>query len=171
MFSVITQEVANTRVRPHLRFLPEDGGTRLTEAWQGSRWLQELHPDLTTPMVRVHQQDFFIHEPAQLVDGRVCIPTRWFTRGSDTLAHAWTMLPTSDGSGGWIVAEDLPLVINVRQLLVAYPNLQETYRYHGIPDPRNIIGTRQVLNYGRCQHSPQFKGSERMGPEASHRGG
>ncbi|RDX40490.1 hypothetical protein OH76DRAFT_1459488 [Lentinus brumalis] len=145
--ALIAQEVANSRVRPHLRFLPEDAGTRLAETWQGSRWLRELQPDLTTPMVRVHGQDFYIHEPAQLADGRVCIPTRWFTRGSDTLAQAWTMLPTTDGSG-WIIAEDLPLEISVRQLLVAFPNLQGTHCHYNLPDPRNIIGVRKMASGG-----------------------
>ncbi len=138
-YDVPSQEFANPRVHPNLRFLPEDAGSHLSEAWQGDRWLRELDPDLATPMVRVKEQDFYVLEPTQLVDGRVCMPFRWFTRGSDTFAFAWMMVPSDDRTG-WVIAKDCPVEIDVHELLTPYPKLCATYLYHGIPNPRNVIG-------------------------------
>ncbi|KAF7344648.1 hypothetical protein MVEN_01625000 [Mycena venus] len=67
--AIIAQEMANPSVRKNLHFLPEDTTPSLSEAWQASRWLDELDSDLTTPMIRKHGQDFFIHEPTMLRDG------------------------------------------------------------------------------------------------------
>ncbi|EED83930.1 predicted protein [Postia placenta Mad-698-R] len=67
---IISQEMANPRVRPHLHFYPEDRGERpLSEARQASRWLNEIPHDLLTPMARVRHHDYYIYEPAMLVDG------------------------------------------------------------------------------------------------------
>ncbi|KAG1813074.1 hypothetical protein DFJ58DRAFT_720359 [Suillus subalutaceus] len=49
---IIQQEMMNPRVRPLLHFYPEDTG--------------ELDPELLTPVVRLHNQDFFVFEPALL---------------------------------------------------------------------------------------------------------
>ncbi|RDX50747.1 hypothetical protein OH76DRAFT_1463653 [Lentinus brumalis] len=120
MAALIAQELANPQVRKHLHFLPEDAGKRLSEAWQGSRWLRELDPDLATPMVRIHEQDFYVLEPAQLRDGRVCMPVRFFTRGKDTFAYVWTMVPTHNGNG-WVIAQDAPLEVKVYEFLTSLP--------------------------------------------------
>ncbi|RDX40509.1 hypothetical protein OH76DRAFT_1506754, partial [Lentinus brumalis] len=139
MAALIAQELANPQVRKHLHFLPEDAGKRLSEAWQGSRWLRELDPDLATPMVRIHEQDFYVLEPAQLRDGRVCMPVRFFTRGKDTFAYVWTMVPTHNGNG-WVIAQDAPLEVKVYEFLTSLPVLRETYHRHNLPDPCNIVG-------------------------------
>ncbi|KZT23739.1 hypothetical protein NEOLEDRAFT_1046272, partial [Neolentinus lepideus HHB14362 ss-1] len=69
--AIVAQEISNPQVRPHLRFLPEDSGNRLSEAWQAQRWLHELDSSLTTPMIRTGGQDFYIYEPVLLHDGQV----------------------------------------------------------------------------------------------------
>ncbi|CDO75864.1 hypothetical protein BN946_scf184833.g15 [Trametes cinnabarina] len=122
MAALIAQELANPQVRKHLRFLPEDAGRRLSEAWQGSRWLRELDPDLATPMVRIHDQDFYVLEPAQLRDGRICMPVRFFTRGKDTMAYGWAMVPTADKSG-WVIAQDSPIEGRTCDFLTSFPVL------------------------------------------------
>ncbi|KAF9808715.1 hypothetical protein IEO21_07777 [Rhodonia placenta] len=67
---IIAQEMANPRVRPHLHFYPEDRGERpLAEARQAARWLHEMPNELLTPMARVRNQDYYIYEPAMLVNG------------------------------------------------------------------------------------------------------
>ncbi|EED83857.1 predicted protein [Postia placenta Mad-698-R] len=67
---IIAQEMANPRVRPHLHFYPEDHGERpLAEARQAARWLHEMPNELLTPMARVRNQDYYIYEPAMLVNG------------------------------------------------------------------------------------------------------
>ncbi|KAJ6612092.1 hypothetical protein B0H10DRAFT_1658301, partial [Mycena sp. CBHHK59/15] len=67
----IAQEMANHTTRKNLHFFPEGTKPSLSQAWQASCWLDELDPDLTTPMIRMHKQDFYINEPTLLSDGIV----------------------------------------------------------------------------------------------------
>ena len=46
--------MCNPRVRPFTHFYPEDTGPNLSEARQGTRWLNELRPEETT---------FTLHSP------------------------------------------------------------------------------------------------------------
>lgn len=135
--------MANPQVRPHLRFLPEDSGNKLAEAWQGARWLNELDPNLAGPMVRVQNDDFYVYEPALLRDGRICMPYRWFTRGAETYAKVWGMTciggPDMSGSG-WVVLKYATAEVNVRDLLSPLPTLKHTAHFYGLPDPTRIIG-------------------------------
>ena len=135
--------MANPRVRPHLHFYPEDAGSRLAEAWQGHQWLHELDSQLTTPMVRAHRQDFYIHEPALLQDGRACIPHRWFVRGDTIWARVWTMTATGTVSGGrgWVVLEHLAIDIPISSFAMAFPHFQRSFVRMNLPDPRMITGT------------------------------
>ncbi|KZT18999.1 hypothetical protein NEOLEDRAFT_1048020, partial [Neolentinus lepideus HHB14362 ss-1] len=137
--AIVAQEISNPQVRPHLRFLPEDSGNRLSEAWQAQRWLHELDSSLTTPMIRTGGQDFYIYEPVLLHDGQVCMPHRWFTRGEEVLARTWAMSPSRDG-GGWIVHEDHDGEVRESQLHLSLPHLIKAYAYRGLPDPRCIVG-------------------------------
>ena len=72
--------MCNPKVRPFILFYPEDTGLNLAEARQDSRWLHELRPEETTPMVRIRGNDYYIYEPTMLNDLSFCIPMRWFTR-------------------------------------------------------------------------------------------
>ncbi|KAI0718618.1 hypothetical protein C8T65DRAFT_737260 [Cerioporus squamosus] len=141
MAALIAQEVANPQVRKHLHFLPEDAGRRLSEVWQGSRWLRELDPDLATPMLCIHDQDFYVLEPAQLHDSCICMPVRFFTRGKDTMAWGWMMVPTADKSG-WVIAQHMSTEIRCHDVLTSFPVLWETYHHHDLPDPCIIIGVQ-----------------------------
>ncbi|KAI0375816.1 hypothetical protein BV20DRAFT_18264 [Pilatotrama ljubarskyi] len=141
---LIAQEMANPRVRPHLRFLPEDANGTLSEAWQGDRWLKELDPDLATPMVRKESQDFYIYEPAQLDSHDVCMPTRWFTRGSQTYAKVWRMERTPDGQA-WVVLDNAEFDVPLQRFLVALPGLiGKAAHDSSFPDPRHIIGIQDA---------------------------
>ncbi|KAJ3753206.1 hypothetical protein EV360DRAFT_10907, partial [Lentinula raphanica] len=88
---IIAQEMANPFVRPKLHFYPEDSGTHLSEGRQAQRWLNEAPNNLLTPMARINARDFYIHEPAMLLDGSCCIPVRWFSRGTHLYARCWRM--------------------------------------------------------------------------------
>ncbi|KAI5981921.1 hypothetical protein EDD15DRAFT_2182381, partial [Pisolithus albus] len=69
--SLIAQEMANPRIRIHIRHYPEDAGGRLDQPWQASRWLHEIDPSIATPMIRKGQQDFYVFELTKLTDGTV----------------------------------------------------------------------------------------------------
>src|SRR6266446_4172743 len=100
--------MANPEVRPNLHFYPEDSGAKLSEARQAERWLKEMPPDELTPMIRIGEDDYYIYEPAMLIDGSCCIPTRWIVREGDFYCKAWTLRSISSfDSDGWQVREDI----------------------------------------------------------------
>lgn len=132
--------MSNPRVRAHLHFLPEDAGQKLSETWQAARWLTELDPDLATPMLRQGHNDFYTLEPTLLNGGQVCMPFRWFTRGSAVFARAWAMVQVPN-SCGWLVLKYHEFDVCAEDLLLPYPNLKATFSSHQIYDPSHIVGT------------------------------
>lgn len=60
--------MANPKVRPHLRFYPEDTGNSVSEYYQAQHWRELDDPIKLTPMARINNQDFFLYEPCILVD-------------------------------------------------------------------------------------------------------
>ncbi|KAJ7435966.1 hypothetical protein B0H11DRAFT_2256623 [Mycena galericulata] len=135
---IIAQEMSNPKVRPHLSFYPEDNGKGLDEARQGTRWLNELPDEETTPMARIGTQDYFIHEPVMLSDGRVCMPFRWFMRGKILFAKCWDLeVVNSDSGQHWRVIQR-EKEISQDKLLKAFPDLRADFQRHNIPDPSKI---------------------------------
>lgn len=136
--------MANPTTRQNLHFFPEDTGPSLSQAWQASRWLHELDSDLTTPMIRIRNQDFYINEPTLLSNGMVCLPTRWFKRGDKTFARAWKMYeltstdPKSDS--GWVIEGDKEFEVCETDLLASFPILVSSFVSRKILDPRIILG-------------------------------
>ncbi|KAJ7780683.1 hypothetical protein DFH07DRAFT_910197 [Mycena maculata] len=140
--AIIAQEMANPTTRKNLHFFPEDTKPSLSQAWQASRWLDELEPDLTTPMTRVGTQDFYIHEPTLLSNGTACMPIRWFKRGGKTLARAWKMHEVSgtDPASGWVIEGDKEIEVQESELLISFPTFVSTYSSRKKADPRIIQG-------------------------------
>ncbi|EJD48321.1 hypothetical protein AURDEDRAFT_61105 [Auricularia subglabra TFB-10046 SS5] len=109
---MLAQEVANPRVRPHLRDLPEDaqGGPR-SESWQFQQWMERMPAEFATPMVRLggseNFQDFYVFEPALL---------------HLRAAYETIEVPATD-------------------FTTAFPSLKLSYQMHGIPDPCEILGS------------------------------
>lgn len=142
--------MANPTISPHLHYYPEDAGDKLSETWQGKRWLREIDPTLASQMIRIAHQDYYVHEPAKLVDGTVVMPVRWFTRavgsGSQTRqvywAEAWRLQPVASDEGyvGYVVHEYDTVEIPAHSLLLSMPQMVETFASESLPDPRTIIG-------------------------------
>ncbi|KDQ20801.1 hypothetical protein BOTBODRAFT_87505, partial [Botryobasidium botryosum FD-172 SS1] len=139
MAAIIAQEMANPNVRKHLCFYPEDAGDKLSETWQAERWKDELDSDLTTPMIRVQNQDFFLNECTLLKDTTVCMPFRWFTRGDQMFARAWKVV-SDDAYLGWIVDTTQECEIPSSHLLLSYPQFLESHHAYNLADPREILG-------------------------------
>lgn len=136
--------MANPRVRPHLRFYPEDSGKRVDEYWQARHWHDEVDPDRLTPMVRMHGQTFYIYEPALLQDGTVCMPTRWFVRDGKFVAKAWSMHPTvSDSSSGWVIDEFDDMEVQQDTFVVGYELWNCTSSTQDLPAATQLIGESQ----------------------------
>ncbi|KAF7318315.1 hypothetical protein HMN09_00340300 [Mycena chlorophos] len=143
--AIIAQEMANPSVRKHLRFLPEENGSKLAEAWQAKRWLYELDSDLTTPMHRIGSQDFYVHEPAILQSGNTCIPTRWFERNGQVYARVWRMQQVTDRNG-WVVDTSQTHDVPATQFLVAFPAFIAIHDQRNLADPRLINGVSSAPN-------------------------
>ncbi|KAI0754107.1 hypothetical protein C8Q80DRAFT_346349 [Daedaleopsis nitida] len=155
MGAIMAQEMANPRVRPHMHFYPEASASPLKESWQFRRWLHELSPDLATPMIRFGKQDYFVHEPATLIDGRVVAPFRWFTRRSAKHEHGrdlqrfygegWLMHPVITGEScespdAYVVHTYERVTFSASSLFAGFEHMCHTYEEEHKPDPRNIVG-------------------------------
>ncbi|KAJ3912042.1 hypothetical protein F5877DRAFT_85250 [Lentinula edodes] len=145
---LIRQEMGNPKIRPHIRHYPEDSGQHVEHAWQADAW-RTLDPDLSSPMVRVGRQDFFIHELAKLDDGTYVIPFHWLTRSQGLpggpeqqfFGLAWSVEICSTFSvRSFVVHQHQTIQFPISRLLSSFPYLVESYDLDGIPDPRNILG-------------------------------
>ncbi|KAJ3824671.1 hypothetical protein F5880DRAFT_353082 [Lentinula raphanica] len=148
---IIAQEMANPHVRPKLHFYPEDSGAHLSEARQAQRWLNEAPDTLLTPMARINARDFYIHEPAMLLDGSCCIPIRWFSRGDQLHARCWRMEPLisdDDTTTGWrVVKSDFD--VRASHFLKNFVELKaDAGPLYGLPDPTKLLA---VVDSSQCE--------------------
>ncbi|KAL0570902.1 hypothetical protein V5O48_011057 [Marasmius crinis-equi] len=136
---IIAQEMSNPLVRPNLSFYPESTGNKLSEARQGARWLNELPDDELTPMIRTYRgseaKDYYIFEPAQLLDGRICMPHRWFKREGRMRAKCWEM---RDNGDSWTVLTNEHLEIDQSELIRSFPDLKHGLDWYGFSDVTKI---------------------------------
>ncbi|KAI0071651.1 hypothetical protein K474DRAFT_1606601 [Panus rudis PR-1116 ss-1] len=148
--ALIAQEMANPLVRPHLRFLPEDTGPYLSEAWQASRWLHELIPQLGTQMIRYQNQDFYVLEPTLIQNSRgepeAYIPLRWFQRRGRIYASAYKLIPHYEANG-WLVDTRSMHEITERSLTLPFPLFRNHFRQYALLDPAHILGMHAVSLY------------------------
>ncbi|KAJ7596205.1 hypothetical protein C8J56DRAFT_1022550 [Mycena floridula] len=139
---IIAQEMANPQIRPNLSFYPEDSGRRISEARQAQAWLHEVPDELVTPMARIGNDDYYIHEPAMLNDESCVIPYRWFTRNGALFAKCWKMSPRqSEHYQGWSVSQDPNYEVSHQHFLKPFPELRSDVaagRYP-VPCPTLII--------------------------------
>ncbi|KAJ3809763.1 hypothetical protein EV368DRAFT_89490 [Lentinula lateritia] len=124
---IVSQEMCNPRVRPHLEFYPEDcGGRNVSEARQSSRMLNEIPDNELGPMVRLGHYDFYVFEPAKLRSGLVCMPHRWFKRNNRFHARCWKMqeIEHEHGRKSWrVIKGDGKFEVDEEQFLLPFPIL------------------------------------------------
>ncbi|KZS93974.1 hypothetical protein SISNIDRAFT_387475, partial [Sistotremastrum niveocremeum HHB9708] len=139
----IKQEFANPCVRPHMRFYPEEGSPTVEEPWHGEKWRKRLPPEFATPMIRVRNKDFYVHEPLMLHSGEVVMAIRWFTKHSDSRmwGHGWRMSRHQFGDeDGWIVHEKEEVDFCEDELQLNVLNFQDLHLAMQLPAPFNIYG-------------------------------
>ncbi|KAJ7147066.1 hypothetical protein C8R43DRAFT_1088621 [Mycena crocata] len=76
---LIAKDFANPEVAPYIQKYPEDvAGGPISEIWQVKlgRW-HDIPADALPPSILVGHQRFYIHEVAELADGRWVIPVIW----------------------------------------------------------------------------------------------
>ena len=120
---------------------------KLSEARQAERWLKEMPPDELTPMIRIGEDDYYIYEPAMLVSGSFCIPTRWIMREGCFYCKAWSLnIMSSPDSEGWQVREDREVEVSQNDLIKNFPTLAHDHQLYGVPHPSRIIGMNSKLS-------------------------
>jgi len=140
-YSVVFKEMMNPRVRPLLQFYPEDAGAKLNEARQAKHWLEELDPELLTPVFRLRNQDFFVFEPTLLSSGQVCMPFRWFMRCGKMHAKVWSLRAvTREMDCGWVIQDFHSFDISEEDLLVSFKNWDSSEATFGLPRACCIYG-------------------------------
>ncbi|KAJ6511523.1 hypothetical protein C8R47DRAFT_964088 [Mycena vitilis] len=76
---LIAKDFANPEVSPHIQKYPEDvAGGPISEIWQvkDGKW-HDIDLDTLTPSILVGHTRYYIHEVAELSDGRWVIPALW----------------------------------------------------------------------------------------------
>ncbi|KAJ6563490.1 hypothetical protein B0H10DRAFT_1929455 [Mycena sp. CBHHK59/15] len=97
---LISSDFANPQVAPYIQKYPEDvAGGPVSEIWQveNGRW-HEIPLDELTPSILIGVKRFYIHEIAELADGRWVIPALWISYKGKT--HADCHLVTR---GNWFL--------------------------------------------------------------------
>ncbi|KAK6992364.1 hypothetical protein R3P38DRAFT_3226215 [Favolaschia claudopus] len=130
--------MSNPKVRPHLRFYPEDSGKVLEEARQCKRWLEELPAEKTTPMARFGNQDYCIHEPAMLRDGTLHLVCK-------------VLVVNSDDGQFWRVVEQ-ETEVSEHEFMENLPDLRTDFHLYGWPDPSKIHGATKYLIHASETH-------------------
>ncbi|KAG5634225.1 hypothetical protein H0H81_002803 [Sphagnurus paluster] len=100
---ILAHEWANPLVRPHIKILSEDAGEHLSEPSQAEKWKTEVSSDLSGPIVRHEDKDYFVNEPAlaSLDNSQefvAVLPTRWFVHDGKVWAKARRLHQDPDNS-------------------------------------------------------------------------
>ncbi|KAJ7736973.1 hypothetical protein DFH07DRAFT_966662 [Mycena maculata] len=85
---LVAKDFANPEVAPHIQKYPEDvAGGPISEYWQvkDGKW-HNIPLDALTPSILVNLHRYYIHEVAQLADGRWVIPALWIVSKGKTYA-------------------------------------------------------------------------------------
>ncbi|KAI9429051.1 hypothetical protein H4582DRAFT_2114726 [Lactarius indigo] len=131
---IISQEMANPLVRPHLHFYPEDAGKMVSEYWHGRHWHDNADPAVVTPMAVIDGLHFFVHEPCFLANGRAIMPS------------------------GWVVEEYTTIVVPQDEFLILFNTWDSSQFASGLPSARSIVGSilrpdGEVVPWSRTQPS------------------
>ncbi|KAH9810402.1 hypothetical protein DFH28DRAFT_932887 [Melampsora americana] len=104
---IISQELSNPEVSPHMEFIPEkDVGVTVDRYSQSKKWREDLPQSIRAPMVVVDGQHFYIYEPAQLEDSRVVVPVFFYKDELNLRAKCLEVVPGCQGSHDFMIAEE-----------------------------------------------------------------
>ncbi|KAH9812611.1 hypothetical protein DFH28DRAFT_1177059 [Melampsora americana] len=104
---VISQELGNPQVAPHIEFLPEnDDGVTVDRYSQSKKWRECLSRNVRPQMVDIEGEHFYIYEPAQLEDSRVVVPVFFYKDDSTVRAKCLEVVPGPRGSHDFLISEE-----------------------------------------------------------------
>ncbi|EFP83637.2 uncharacterized protein PGTG_09350 [Puccinia graminis f. sp. tritici CRL 75-36-700-3] len=94
---IISDDLRNPLVAPHLDFLPEDAhGKGIFKTSQSAKWLKHLAPDIRVQMVAYNKKHYYTYEPVQLKNDNIIIPIFFYTLQSNTFAKCYKPQITSN---------------------------------------------------------------------------
>ncbi|EFP90060.2 uncharacterized protein PGTG_15908 [Puccinia graminis f. sp. tritici CRL 75-36-700-3] len=94
---IISDDLRNPLVAPHLDFLPEDAhGKGIFKTSQSAKWLKHLAPDIRVQMVAYNKKHYYTYEPVQLKNDDIIIPIFFYTLQSNTFAKCYKPQITSN---------------------------------------------------------------------------
>ncbi|OAV88231.1 hypothetical protein PTTG_29101 [Puccinia triticina 1-1 BBBD Race 1] len=79
---ILSQDLANPQVSPHIDYYPEMTHHSLFKFSQSKKWLEELAPQHRAPMCQVNQEHFYLFEPVELTSGLIIIPIFFYSQDS-----------------------------------------------------------------------------------------
>ncbi|KAA1125883.1 hypothetical protein PGTUg99_014867 [Puccinia graminis f. sp. tritici] len=84
---ILSGEVSNPYVNPHVDFVPEaPGDSAIYKFSQSKKWLKELAPELRVQMIASRSKHYYIYEPALERTGRMVVPVFFYKSGSGMYA-------------------------------------------------------------------------------------
>ncbi|KAH9824991.1 hypothetical protein DFH28DRAFT_878023 [Melampsora americana] len=128
---IISQELSNPEVGPHLEFFPEkDRGVTVDRYSQCKKWREDLPPPLRVPMVVSHGEHFYVYEPTQLEDSRVVVPVFFYKDELSIHAKCLEVVAGGPGSDSFFIAaepkfeSDQFLDVNVQNFATSFPQIE-----------------------------------------------
>ncbi|OAV87337.1 hypothetical protein PTTG_29470 [Puccinia triticina 1-1 BBBD Race 1] len=79
---ILSQDLANPLVSPHIDYYPEMTNQGFYKFSQSKKWLKELAPQHCAPMCEVKGKHFYLFEPVELFSGLITIPIYFYSHNS-----------------------------------------------------------------------------------------
>ncbi|KIJ66642.1 hypothetical protein HYDPIDRAFT_127842 [Hydnomerulius pinastri MD-312] len=160
---LIALDWANPQTRPHIETYPVQSKS-VSESFQAEKIVRELGPNLRDPMWADGNKHYYIGELAELEEGQLTIPTRWFRKERNGPVYAEGIPVTNDPTQNVnIVHTDrspltFPAVdlksnwydLHDRELTVPFSAPQAEHIYEGLNPLREVA-------QGRCMYTCYVK--------------
>ncbi|KAH9812511.1 hypothetical protein DFH28DRAFT_1129815 [Melampsora americana] len=96
--TIISNELANPMVSPHLVFVPELSEGPINRLAQCRKWREEYSPELRVQMIVSNQKHFYIYEPVQLWTKQLVVPIFFYQQNNSLKAKCLPALIEPDAN-------------------------------------------------------------------------
>ncbi|KAF9043189.1 hypothetical protein BJ165DRAFT_1545314 [Panaeolus papilionaceus] len=128
--AIIANDWSNPLVRPYRHRYPVISKKGIvSEIWHGDKWTKEINRHFLSPMYDAGDEShFYIDEPAQMKDGQLVIPLRWWQdEGGKVWADAWDIVLNTDGTST-ICDNERSILISAQELDKCMVQLEDENR-------------------------------------------
>ncbi|POW05701.1 hypothetical protein PSTT_09466 [Puccinia striiformis] len=92
---ILSQDLANPLVSPHLEYYPEKTNGPYFKFSQSNKWLKELAPQHRAQMCEVEDEHYYLFEPVELDSGLLVVPIFFYSQ--DTQIFSKCIVPEIKG--------------------------------------------------------------------------